>query len=610
MAIERIIGIDFGTSTTVVKVKTYEDGRPMGAREMSDYVRFDNKATVPTLVYKTNDGRYLVGYEAENAAVKGVLCQNFKLNLSDASPEIRQEAIFYSELFFKYLYDEYSNQKSYFPACDTETTYVSYPAKWSDDLRTMMTGIAVKAGFKNVKGLDEPTAAIHAVMVQEAGRLNLEGRDSLNILMIDMGAGTTDLVLCTYTPSGESRVRILETWPKADSTCLFGGREIDEALCEYIKSFLAECGLPNTSNFKQKYLDKCKAWKENNVSPILREREGVVRFCGFIDAMLSMLDVDMDFPPLSRDGLETMLSDYLSQFPGMISDCLASAGFDGSRLDYVILTGGHSQWYFAEEILSGALTRFGNPHIPRIKAEPSRIVKMAIPQETVAAGLVYQKLNASPVRAAASGAQNTMDGGGYGSEGPSPKEAVEHRPTNAYTATMVAPGIGTYPTIAAGTSGNTIRPAVPSNATPPIRSIQCRMAGIGNHLVAAVKGVKKENEASVYAVTGTLNLFGDRMEFDVDTHKHPTYSKNKHIVLSYALIKNVKKRYAAAFTAEETLASAIPYYALGKLIAKGNKSLMIEYNIDAQYIFTFDTKGEAEEMLAFISKKAAECKGR
>ncbi|GEM_PF-6436449 len=131
------------------------------------------------------------------------------------------------------------------------------------------------------------------------------------------------------------------------------------------------------------------------------------------------------------------------------------------------------------------------------------------------------------------------------------------------------------------------------------------MAGLGSKLTEKVKGVKKENEASIYAVTGTLSLFEDRMEFDVDTHKHPTYSKNKHIVLSYTLIKNVKKRYTGAFTAEETLAAVIPYYALGKLIAKGNKSLLIEYNVDAQYIFTFETKGETEEMLAFIGNKAA-----
>jgi len=89
------------------------------------------------------------------------------------------------------------------------------------------------------------------------------------------------------------------------------------------------------------------------------------------------------------------------------------------------------------------------------------------------------------------------------------------------------------------------------------------------------------------------------------THTSIPPIQNKHIVLSYALIKNVKKRYTGAFTAEETLAAVIPYYALGKLIAKGNKSLLIEYNVDAQYIFTFETKGETEEMLAFIGNKAA-----
>jgi molecular chaperone DnaK (HSP70) len=195
MPVERIIGIDFGTSTSVVKIKTYKDDQPIDAREVADYVRFDNKDSLPTLVYETTDGRYLVGFEAENAAVKGVLHQNFKLDLISTGLSIREEAKKYTEIFLKYLFDTYNEQKNYFPACDLETTYISYPAKWSDELREIMINLVQKVGFKNVKGLDEPTAAIHTVLVQESGKLNLNDNDSAYILMIDMGAGTTDLVL-------------------------------------------------------------------------------------------------------------------------------------------------------------------------------------------------------------------------------------------------------------------------------------------------------------------------------------------------------------------------------------------------------------------------------
>jgi molecular chaperone DnaK (HSP70) len=390
MAIERVIGIDFGTSTSVIKVKTYKDNEPLGIANAVEYVRFDNKDSLPTLVYETSEGKYLIGYEAENAAVKGVLHQNFKMNLLNA--HLRDEAVKLTRIFFKHMFDEYNEQKAYFPACDTETTYISYPAKWPEELRTLMLSIAREAGFNNVKGLDEPTAAIHTVMVQESGKLDMEGRDSVNILMIDMGAGTTDLVLCRYAPNQDKHIEILNTWPKDDSLCLFGGREVDEALCEYVKAYLIECELPNTKNFKEKYLDKCKTWKDANLSPILSDKNGVVRYCGFIDALLSMLDVDTEFPPLARSDFENMLAGYLTQFPKMVDDCLKDIGFNGREVDYVILTGGHSQWYFTNEILDGTLTRFGNPDLPRIRTNPNRIIRLSRPQETVALGLVFQKI--------------------------------------------------------------------------------------------------------------------------------------------------------------------------------------------------------------------------
>lgn len=304
----------------------------------------------------------------------------------------RAEAVKYTELFFEHMFSAYSSQKSHFPACDKETTYVSYPAKWPEELRGTMVEIAKNAGFHNVHGLDEPTAAIHTVMVQESGKLVLRGNDEAFMLMIDMGAGTTDLVLCRYSPFEEPPLQVLSTWPQADSPYLFGGREIDAALCEYIKNYLSDCGLPNNKNFEQKYSDKCKKWKEANLSPIFNDKDGVVRYCGFIDTLLDMLDVDSDFPPLSRTDFEDLLSDYLSQLPKLVTDCLANASFDPTQLDYVVLTGGHSQWYFARDILNGTLTRFGSLSLPRIQADNSRIIRLARPQETVALGLVYQNI--------------------------------------------------------------------------------------------------------------------------------------------------------------------------------------------------------------------------
>ena len=57
--------------------------------------------------------------------------------------------------------------------------------------------------------MDEPTAAMYSVSVQERERMEalgaLEKGRSSYVLMIDMGAGTTDLALCRYKAGGAGR---------------------------------------------------------------------------------------------------------------------------------------------------------------------------------------------------------------------------------------------------------------------------------------------------------------------------------------------------------------------------------------------------------------------
>jgi molecular chaperone DnaK (HSP70)/predicted nucleic acid-binding Zn ribbon protein len=392
MGLIRLVGIDFGTSTSLIKVKTYQDQTSLGSKEAIEYVRFNNQTTVPSLIYQTLEGTYLVGYEAQCATLKGNLHQNFKLDLISDDLDVRERAFFFTQLLFDAMYKAYSEQCEHFPYCDEEITYVSHPAKWPDELHRKMVSIAQKAGFRNVKTMDEPTAAIHAIMVQQNEKLQLSGQDFLNILMIDMGAGTTDLVLCRYSPFEEKQISLLSTWPKSGDTCLFGGSEIDLALCGYLKDFLSGCGISNLKNFQERHLDACKAWKEANVSPTLRDKNGTVTYCGFVDALLTMMDVDQPLPPITRNTLEELLAHYLNQFPQLVMGCLADADFKPAELDYVILTGGHSQWYFAQEILQGTMTRFGALDLPKIKEDASRIIKPSLPQETVAIGLVLQRI--------------------------------------------------------------------------------------------------------------------------------------------------------------------------------------------------------------------------
>ena len=59
----------------------------------------------------------------------------------------------------------------------------------------------------------------------------------------------------------------------------------------------------------------------------------------------------------------------------------------------MLLTGGHSQWYFIPEILTGKNQAYGSVTLPKIQADPDRVRLSGKPQEMVAVGMAYDLLN-------------------------------------------------------------------------------------------------------------------------------------------------------------------------------------------------------------------------
>lgn len=393
MGVERIIGIDFGTSTSVIRVKRYNNGQPVEDRLSKQDVIFNgNSPMVPTLIQRTDKGTYY-GYEALISKKGETLYQNFKMDLESSEPEQKQAARELTEEFFTYMAKEYKSQSEggHFGASDdTERTIVSYPVKWSDDTKEFMIKAAEKAGFKNVEGMDEAQAAIHAVTVQSEDYLIRHGllTDGVpcNILLVDMGAGTTDLVLCQHTPGEIPKNEILCTWPKAGDT-LFGGREVDEILRKYTRSLLPEDKADIV--LKKNSIKEFKVWKETVVSPALEQNETVEEFSN-IDNIVEFLDIEMEPYDLDRGRFEKLAEEYLEEFPRLIAGCIDDSEIQKETIDLVILTGGHSKWYFVNEML----TDKGKIDLPKIRENSERLIPVTRPQETVALGMIYRPLSA------------------------------------------------------------------------------------------------------------------------------------------------------------------------------------------------------------------------
>lgn len=387
--------MDFGTSTSVIRVKRYQDGEPIGNRLETKPVTFNMGSTmVPTLIQKLKTGESYLGYEAENAHRGSSTYPNFKVDIENPDDDIRRQVRELTSEYFCYLAKTYKIQSDgghLGQSDDQERTIISYPVKWSSETKDFMIGIAKAAGFPNVEGIDEAQAAIQAVTIQNDGLLAGKGYFQygvpVHILLIDMGAGTTDLVLCRHTPGDQPKTEILSIWPK-EGNALFGGREVDELLKGFISRALPEEDADVV--LKKIGIEKYKAWKESMVSPALQRGEAVDYFAA-LDDLLSLLEIDAEYS-IDRDSFESFAEDYLCEFPRLVNGCVDAAGISGDDVDLIILTGGHSQWYFVQEMLSGTMSQFGKVDLGKIHSDPDRIVCIALPQETVALGLAYGPL--------------------------------------------------------------------------------------------------------------------------------------------------------------------------------------------------------------------------
>ena len=88
----RIIGIDFGTSTTVVRVHN------IGAENRVVPVTVNGQRTIPTIAFRPKDSDEIYyGYDAlakSDSNIEGTLYKNFKMDLISDDVNKREQAEF------------------------------------------------------------------------------------------------------------------------------------------------------------------------------------------------------------------------------------------------------------------------------------------------------------------------------------------------------------------------------------------------------------------------------------------------------------------------------------------------------------------------------------
>ena len=160
---------------------------------------------------------------------------------------------------------------------------------------------------------------------------------------------------------------------------------MDRILMDILKKYLLDNGFSEggITRFMSQYEETCRVWKENTVSCALAENRQV-DFCFFISSVFQIMGITPGkFPVISRNSLEHIAGGYLKIYAMLVNGILEEAkkkikGFTGAeQIDLVILTGGHSQWYFAEGVLTGEVDTEIPVSIGKLKERPERIIRLS-----------------------------------------------------------------------------------------------------------------------------------------------------------------------------------------------------------------------------------------
>jgi hypothetical protein len=378
-----VIGIDFGTSNSCVTYATYEedssgklDPRPVSPPEP---VPFESRQTVPTAVFEGDDDGEEPLY-GEAAEEKAAFCPElthtgFKMKLGQPG-DAGREAFRRAKAFLSYV----RTRVAEFVPLDQEAksfrveTIIGHPVQWSADQREETRRAAEEAGFPNVQLEDESLAALYTHLCEDGAKF--EPESGSRVMMIDMGGGTTDFAFLQIPPSPEQRpvsrpvdpAPVVQPWREGRSA--YGGRDLDEVLLEHFAKDWEPEWVQQHRTFLLREVRHFKEAFSNNVRQG-RHRHETMWLIG--DKVCNV--------SLTRDEFEHLAGDYIAHLEALVRAALALANLATHQIATVILTGGHSRWYFVDHTLR---TIF--PHMSR---QQCTLLRHSHPEQSVARGLGF-----------------------------------------------------------------------------------------------------------------------------------------------------------------------------------------------------------------------------
>ncbi len=346
---EIIVGIDLGTTNSLIAIIHPETGLPVVIRE------FDNTSLVPSVIYFDEAGNAVVGEEAKSHLVSSPERTIFsaKRLLGKNYAEIKSKASFYSykiidnageanvkvqvgDKFYSpvdlssFILKELKNRAGHILKTPVNKAVITVPAYFNDAQRQATRDAGKLAGLDVLRIINEPTAASLAYGLGK----NTEAEKI--IAVYDLGGGTFDISILRLTGG------IFEVLSTNGDTYL-GGDDMDNAVIAF---------------WKEEYKINFPA-DESRFSFMQQLRltaESAKKHLSSHDHYASVVN-GLNFS-LSKQKFNELITPLANQTILCCKNALKDAGLSRKEIDEVIMVGGSTRVPFIKEVISNF---FGKP---------------------------------------------------------------------------------------------------------------------------------------------------------------------------------------------------------------------------------------------------------
>jgi len=289
------IGIDLGTTNSALAFidpaqAAAEDVPAIRVLEIPQYVaqgRIESRRTLPSFLYLAGpapDQQFTGVYAREQGALVPTQCvHSAKSWLSNPDvdrtakilPWDAQEAgrllspVAASARILKHMVDAWARAQG--SAVGEHPVVLTVPASFDEEARELTVAAAHDAGIEKLTLLEEPAAAFYSWIANDLARSQKSLFDGQNVLVCDVGGGTSDFTLIRVAREGD---RVDFTRTAVGKHLLLGGDNLDLTL-----AWLAESKLGKQLSIRQRSAlrRQCAAAKEKLLSdPNLKSVEVTV----------------------------------------------------------------------------------------------------------------------------------------------------------------------------------------------------------------------------------------------------------------------------------------------------------------------------------------------